>query len=101
MQPRLDWELSDWLHYIESIHPRTIDLSLDRVRRVLHCLIPTYPRIIIAVGGTNGKGSTVAMLDAAYRSAGYRVGTYTSPHLVDYGERVKVNGYPASADRLC
>tara|TARA_Y100000588_G_scaffold238265_1_gene251957 strand:- start:2076 stop:3368 length:1293 start_codon:yes stop_codon:yes gene_type:complete len=101
MRLQSDWELSDWLHYIESIHPRTIDLSLDRVRRVLHCLIPTYPRVIITVGGTNGKGSTVAMLDAVYRSAGYRVGTYTSPHLVDYGERAKVNGHPASADRLC
>ena len=83
-----DWELRDWLEFIESVHPRTIDLSLDRVRRVLHCLVPTYPKVIITVGGTNGKGTTTTMLDAVYRSAGYRVGAYTSPHL-DYGERVK------------
>jgi dihydrofolate synthase/folylpolyglutamate synthase len=101
MHPQDDWELSDWLEFIESVHPRTIDLSLDRVRRVLHCLVPTYPKVIITVGGTNGKGTTTAMLDAVYRSAGYRVGAYTSPHLVDYGERVKVAGEPSSAEQLC
>ena len=101
MHPQGDWELSDWLGFIESVHPRTIDLSLDRVRRVLHCLVPTYPNVVITVGGTNGKGTTTAMLEAVYRSAGYRVGTYTSPHLVDYGERIKVAGEPSSAERLC
>ena len=101
MPPQGDWELSDWLEFIESVHPRTIDLSLDRVRRVLHCLIPIYPSIIITVGGTNGKGTTTAMLDAVYRSAGYRVGTYTSPHLVHYGERIRVSGESSSAERLC
>ena len=101
MHPQGDWELSDWLEFIESVHPRTIDLSLDRVRRVLHCLVPTYPNVVITIGGTNGKGTTTAMLEAVYRSAGYRVGTYTSPHLVDYGERIKVAGEPSSAERLC
>ena len=101
MSSQGDWQLCDWLEFIESVHPRTIDLSLDRVRRVLHCLTPVYPSIIITVGGTNGKGTTTAMLDAVYRSAGYRVGTYTSPHLVDYGERIKVSGKSSSAERLC
>ena len=101
MSSQGDWQLRDWLEFIESVHPRTIDLSLDRVRRVLHCLGPVYPSVVITVGGTNGKGTTVAMLDAVYRSAGYRVGTYTSPHLVNYGERIKVAGESSSAERLC
>mgnify|MGYP001158548947 CR=1 FL=1 len=95
MQAQADRTLSDWLAYIESVHPRTIDLSLDRPRRVMHQLRPVRPAVVITVAGTNGKGSTAAMLDAVYRAAGYRVATYTSPHLVQYGERVRINGKQA------
>lgn len=101
MQAQSDRTLSDWLAYIQSVHPRTIDLSLDRPRRVMHQLRPVRPAIVISVAGTNGKGSTAAMLDAVYRAAGYRVGTYTSPHLVQYGERVRINGRDAREDKLC
>ena len=101
MQALADRTLSGWLAHIESVHPRMIDLSLDRPRRVLHCLRPDAPKVVITVAGTNGKGSTVSMLDAVYRAAGYRVGTYTSPHLVHYGERIRVNGLKASDDSLC
>ena len=101
MQGLADRTLSDWLTYIESVHPRMIDLSLDRPRRVLHCLRPNIPKVVITVAGTNGKGSTVSMLDAVYRAAGYRVGTYTSPHLVHYRERIRINGSTASDDSLC
>ena len=101
MQVLADWGLSEWLAYIESVHPRMIDLSLDRPRRVLHCLRPNGPKVVITVAGTNGKGSTVSMLDAVYRAAGYRVGAYTSPHLVHYGERIRINGSTASDDSLC
>ena len=101
MQGLADRTLSDWLTYIESVHPRMIDLSLDRPRRVLHCLRPNIPKVVITVAGTNGKGSTVSMLDAVYRAAGYRVGTYTSPHLVHYGERIRINGSTASDGSLC
>jgi len=101
MQALADWTLSDWLAHIESVHSRMIDLSLDRPRRVLHCLRPIIPKVVISVAGTNGKGSTVSMLDAVYRAAGYRVGTYTSPHLVHFGERIRVDGRRASDDALC
>ena len=101
MQAQADRTLSDWLAYIESVHPRTIDLSLDRPRRVMHQLRPIRPAVVITVAGTNGKGSTAAMLDAVYRAAGYQVGAYTSPHLVHYRERVRVNGKDARDDKLC
>lgn len=82
--------LPDWLAYLERIHPSTIDMGLERVSVVrdrlgLHCDFP-----IITVGGTNGKGSVCAMLEAVLSCAGYRVGKYSSPHLLRYGERVRV-----------
>ncbi len=84
--------LSDWLSYLESIHPSAIDMGLDRVARVRDRLgqIPACP--IIAVAGTNGKGSVCAMLESILTSAGYNVGVYTSPHLLRYNERVRVQG---------
>jgi len=74
--------LAGWLAYIEQQHPQTIALGLDRVERVRDAmgLAPTVP--VIAVAGTNGKGSTCAMLEAILTAAGYRVGLYTSPHLL-------------------
>lgn len=94
--------LNDWLSWQETLHPKQIDLGLDRVQSVWQCLGGIRPApIVITVAGTNGKGSSVAMLDAIYRSAGYRVGTYTSPHLLRYNERIRINGRDIDDARLC
>ena len=84
--------LADWLARLEQLHPSTIELGLERVRRVWHALglEPTFP--IIIVGGTNGKGSTCAYLEAILGAAGYKTGLYTSPHLLRYNERVRIAG---------
>src|SRR6478672_3271713 len=85
--------LSDWLAYIERQHPQSIALGLDRVRAVAERMQLQRPAThVITVGGTNGKGSTVAFIDAIARAAGWRVGTYTSPHLLRYNERVRIDG---------
>jgi len=84
--------LSDWLDYVEKQHPSAIALGLERVAQVLSRLDAGFDCPVITVGGTNGKGSTCAMLDAILRAAGYRTGLYTSPHLVRYNERVRVGG---------
>ena len=82
--------LADWLAYLERIHPSAIDLGLGRVSAVRDRLdlAPAFP--IITVGGTNGKGSVCAMIEAVLSSAGYHVGLYTSPHLLRYNERIRV-----------
>ncbi|MBN8728159.1 MAG: bifunctional tetrahydrofolate synthase/dihydrofolate synthase [Xanthomonadales bacterium] len=85
--------LADWLDYQQRIHPHAIELGLDRVREVWSRLgAPAPAPLVITVGGTNGKGSTVALLEAMLAAAGKRVGAYTSPHLVRYNERVRVGG---------
>lgn len=85
--------LADWLSYQESLHPNTIDLGLERLKKVLGRLAWDRPNCpVITVGGTNGKGSSVAMLDSILSAAGYRVGTFTSPHLIRYNERIKIAG---------
>ena len=86
--------LSGWLAYLESLNPRAISLGLDRVLQVKNVLKlePGFP--IITVSGTNGKGSTCAFLEAILNIAGYRVGCYTSPHLLSYNERVRINCKP-------
>ncbi|RTE86865.1 MULTISPECIES: bifunctional tetrahydrofolate synthase/dihydrofolate synthase [Gammaproteobacteria] len=85
--------LETWLSYLEKIHSQVIDMGLERVSKVAATLDVLKPApFVFLVAGTNGKGSTVAMLDAILTSAGYRTATYTSPHIVDYRERVKVNG---------
>ena len=89
--------LDQWLVRIERQHPKSIDMGLDRVREVAGRLGLDRPaRHVIAVGGTNGKGSTVAFIEAIAREAGWRVGAYTSPHLLAYNERVRVDGQDAS-----
>jgi len=85
--------LSDWLAWQETLHPVAIDLGLERVAAVagkLDCLQPAP--VVITVAGTNGKGSTLAMLEAVLRRAGYRTGCYTSPHLFRYNERLRIDG---------
>ncbi len=93
--------LSDWLTYLESLHPKSIALGLDRVALVKQRLDiqPDFP--IITVGGTNGKGSVCAMLESILHAAGYRVGCYTSPHLLDYNERVRVATQQVGDAELC
>ncbi len=93
--------LSDWLVYLETKHPKAIELGLERVAIVKQRLglKPTFP--IIVVGGTNGKGSVCAMLESMLHAAGYRVGCYTSPHLLDYNERVRIGQRQASDAELC
>ncbi|HRX71206.1 MAG: bifunctional tetrahydrofolate synthase/dihydrofolate synthase [Gammaproteobacteria bacterium] len=94
--------LNDWLNWQATLHPRAIDLGLERVRAVLDRLQPEPPSFVtITVGGTNGKGSCVAFLDAILRAAGYRVGAYTSPHLLRYTERIRVNAVEIDDQSLC
>lgn len=88
-------DLGGWLAYIERQHPQSIALGLERVVRVRDALALPKFCPIIAVGGTNGKGSVCAMLEAILLVAGYRVGTYTSPHLLRFNERVRVDGREA------
>lgn len=88
--------LSEWLEYIERQHPQSIAMGLDRVREVAARLGLGAPaRKTIVVGGTNGKGSTVAFIEAIGRAAGWKVGAYTSPHLLAYNERVRIDGRDA------
>ncbi len=94
--------LFDWLAWIETLHPRTIDLGLERVHAVLDRMGLRKPGFAaISVSGTNGKGSTVAMAETILRQAGYKVGAYTSPHLVRYNERVRIEGRIVSDAELC
>jgi dihydrofolate synthase / folylpolyglutamate synthase len=85
--------LEDWLVYQERMHPAGIALGLDRIRAVAARLLSGRPaRHVLTVAGTNGKGSTVAFAEAIARAAGLRVGAYTSPHLLRYNERVRIDG---------
>jgi folylpolyglutamate synthase/dihydrofolate synthase len=84
--------LAEWLAYQERVNVHSIELGLDRVREVWQRMgAPAPARRVITVGGTNGKGSTVALLEAMLRAAGLRVGSFTSPHLIDYNERVRID----------
>ena len=88
--------LSDWLAYQQRIHPRDIALGLERVHAVWQRLgAPRPAPLVLTVGGTNGKGSTVALLEAMLRETGRRVGCYTSPHILAYNERVRIDGADA------
>lgn len=94
--------LDAWLQWQEGLHPKAIDLGLDRVREVASRLgITRLGASVITVAGTNGKGSSLAMLDAIYREAGYRVGLYTSPHVHRYNERIQIDGEMVSDEALC
>lgn len=93
--------LDGWLEYQQHIHVRGIDMGLERVRAVWQRMGGARPAsVVITVGGTNGKGSTVAFLEAMLRAGGMRVGTYTSPHILRYNERVRVDGADAADDTL-
>ena len=94
--------LPEWLEWQEQLHLSSIDLGLDRVSKVAKLLsLSALPMPIITVAGTNGKGSSVAMLDSIYRHANYKTGCYTSPHLLKYNERIAIDGVPASDEDIC
>ncbi len=92
--------LDEWLAHCEALHPKTIDMTLERVAAVRNRLGLRFEVPVVAVAGTNGKGSSGAMLEAVARAAGYRVGLYAKPHLVHFEERCRINGSMASADSL-
>ncbi|MDM7457425.1 MAG: Mur ligase family protein, partial [Tepidimonas sp.] len=100
--PDASASLADWLTHLERLHGQRITLGLERVqtvaRRLGDAVQPCCP--VITVAGTNGKGSTCAMLEAIYRQAGYRTGLYTSPHLVHFEERARLDGVPMAASDL-
>jgi dihydrofolate synthase/folylpolyglutamate synthase len=93
-------DLAGWLAYLETLHPNAIALGLDRVRAVLARLDAPIACPVVTVTGTNGKGSTAAMLEAMLRAAGYRTGLYTSPHLMRYTERVRLDGREAADEAM-
>jgi dihydrofolate synthase/folylpolyglutamate synthase len=92
--------LADWLARLEAMHPKAIDLGLERVAQVKEQLAIQFACPVITIGGTNGKGSTCAMLESILLQAGYRVGLYTSPHLLHFNERARIGGNPVSDDEL-
>ena len=92
--------LSEWLDYCEQLHPQAIEMGLGRVRQVADRMALAFKVPVITVAGTNGKGSTCAMLEAIYLQAGYKTGVYTSPHLVDFEERCRLHGESAKADQF-
>jgi dihydrofolate synthase/folylpolyglutamate synthase len=94
--------LSDWLAWQETLHPVAIHLGLERVASVARKLDCQQPApVVITVAGTNGKGSTIALLEAILRRAGYRTGCYTSPHLFHYKERLRIDGEVVDDQRWC
>ncbi|WP_350283021.1 bifunctional tetrahydrofolate synthase/dihydrofolate synthase [Nitrosomonas sp.] len=93
--------LENWLSYLEKLHPKTIDMGLERVKKVRDALElkPEFP--VITIAGTNGKGSVCAMLESILGCASYRVGCYTSPHLLCYNERIRVDRHEITDEALC
>ena len=94
-------QLSDWLGRLERLHFKSIDMGLERIRAVAERLeLVSDTPFVFTVAGTNGKGSTVALLDAFLRNSGFKTGLYTSPHLVRFNERVAINGVECSDHQL-
>ncbi|HCB55258.1 MAG TPA: bifunctional folylpolyglutamate synthase/dihydrofolate synthase [Gammaproteobacteria bacterium] len=94
--------LDEWLDWQESLHAQEIDLGLERVQKVYRKLFPNgVPFQVITVAGTNGKGSTITFIDSIYQQSDFKIGAFTSPHLIKYNERFSVNGKMASDERIC
>jgi len=93
--------LNEWLEYLESMHPVAIDMGLERVATVGARLDLRFDCPVITVGGTNGKGSTCAMLESMLMQGSYRVGLYTSPHILDFNERARIDGHSVSDAVFC
>src|SRR5262249_47457605 len=85
----------------ERIHPKSIQLGLERVAQVRDAMGRSTAAVLLTVAGTNGKGSTSAMLESMLLAGGYKVGLYTSPHLLTYNERVRIDGAAVGDERLC
>lgn len=92
MKPAANAALNEWLAYLESIHSKPIDMGLDRLKVVQKHMSFALNGVVFTVAGTNGKGSTCAMLESILIQAGYKVGMYTSPHLIRFTERARING---------
>ena len=101
MGDNLPMLLNEWLTHCERLHPQTISMGLERVASVAASMGLRMDCPVITVAGTNGKGSTCAMLESVYRQAGYKTGLYTSPHLVYFQERCRLMGKPATQEQLC
>ena len=96
-----NWGLSEWLHWQEALNPKEIDLDLQRIQIVASRLEILPPEnLTFLIGGTNGKGTTLALIEDMLIQKGLRVGSYTSPHLVNYNERICINKKPISNSRL-
>src|SRR5690625_431176 len=95
------WGLDQWQDYLLALHPVEIDMGLERVRAVYERMQLSSPAIKIVVGGTNGKGSTCAFLESILLAAGYKVAFYSSPHLMHFSERFRLQGHPASEAEIC
>ncbi|MCS4281895.1 dihydrofolate synthase/folylpolyglutamate synthase [Pseudomonas sp. BIGb0278] len=94
--------LGEWLAYLEQLHPSAIDMGLERSQQVAQRLgLGKLAPRVVTVTGTNGKGSTCAFVAALLKAQGLRVGVYSSPHLLRYNERVRIDGVDASDERLC
>ncbi|AEJ04960.1 bifunctional tetrahydrofolate synthase/dihydrofolate synthase [Stutzerimonas stutzeri] len=94
--------LANWLAYLEQLHPTAIDMGLDRVRAVAARMAMTRPApLVVTVTGTNGKGSTCAFIASLLNAQGLKIGSYSSPHLLRYNERVLLSGREASDAELC
>lgn len=100
--PKAEAPLGIWLDYLMAIHPTEIDMGLVRVSEVATRLeVIEFGRTkVVTVGGTNGKGTTCAMIEAALQQSGKTVGVYSSPHLLNYNERVRINGIDAVDEAL-
>lgn len=93
--------LADWVSYINSLHTREIDLGLERIKNLAQALqLDRFSCPVIVVGGTNGKGSVVKFIESIYLAAGYQVAAYTSPHLLHFNERLRINGQDVSDEKL-
>lgn len=94
--------LTQWLTYLEQLHPNTIDMGLERLEKVANRLQLTRPApLVITVTGTNGKGSTCAFIASLIQQQGLNVGVYSSPHLLHYEERISINNTPVTEAMLC
>ena len=97
IQRMSDTSLQQWLDRLEQLHPAEIELGLDRIRQVAHALnLLPLSQPVITVAGTNGKGSTVAVLEALFEQCGQRCGSFTSPHFLRFNERIRIDGEEAS-----
>lgn len=97
-----NWSVDEWLHDLETRNIQEIQLGLTRIMEVAQKLtLQCQDCPVITVAGTNGKGSTVAALESIYHCAGYKVGTYSSPHLLKFNERIRINSKPIADDELC